>query len=411
MSTQHLWLFTMRFPHGTGEPFLENELEVLAQHYPRITVVPLFAEGVQRRVPSNVEVRPLVKQPYAAAGAATMLRHWRTYQQAARSVRRTAPDRATLNAQWPALRSRLRQALHRALAVAPVLFKAHGPEETTLYSYWTSDWATVLGMVQAMDPRVRFVSRMHGFDLYAERAAGGWPAFQAFHLERVERVFVASQAGLDDLVRRYPEARDRFELAHLGTVDHGPGPWSPSDTLRLVSCSNLVPLKRVLLLAEALRHVQVPVRWTHFGDGPERSPLEAALSALPRHVQAELRGAVPNADLLGWYRSTPVDLFVHLSASEGGVPVSMQEAASFGVPLLATAAGGAPELVGPGTGELLPLDVDARTVAAAIDRMAHGVCRDAGFREGVRAAWSAGFRATVNHARFIGRMEGALHPR
>ncbi len=410
MSTKHLWLFTMRFPFGTGEPFLEAELPVLAEHYARITIVPLFAEGAPRAVPAHVRVRPLVKEPYRGAPPATMLRHWRVYQQAARAVRTSAPGRAMLNQQWPTLRSQLRQALHRALVIAPELFKEHGPEETSLYSYWTADWATALGLVQVLDPRVRFVTRMHGFDLYAERAPGGWPAFQAFHVARAARLFVASDAGLKDLQRRYPQQRDRFERAHLGTADHGPGPWTPGAMLRIASCSNLVPLKRVELLAEALALARMPVRWTHFGDGPGRAALEERVRMLPAHVQVDLRGNVPNEALMTWYRQEPVDLFVHLSASEGGVPVALQEAASFGVPLLATEAGGSPELVGPRTGELLPLDVDAAAVATALERMAHGVCRDAVFREGVRAAWGEGFRAAVNHARFVDRMEAALHP-
>lgn len=410
MSARHLWLFTMRFPYGTGEPFLENELPLLARHYGQVTIVPLFTEGALRTVPSNVTVRPLVKRPFHSANPATMLRHWRVYQQAARMVRAGAPDRAALNAQWPTLRSQLRQALNRALVVVPELFKGHGPDSTSIYSYWSADWATALGLAKALDPRIRFVSRMHGFDLYAERAKGGWPAFQSFHVERAARVFVASQAGLDDLLRRYPRHRDRFELAHLGTADHGPAPWSPSVELRLVSCGHLVPLKRVDLLFRALMGVKRPVHWTHFGDGPERDRLEVLLGSLPATVRVDLRGNVPNAALIAWYRTTPVDLFVHLSESEGGVPVALQEAASFGIPLLATAAGGTPELVGPRTGELLPVDVEAATVAAAIDRLADGPCGDAAFRNGVRRAWSEGFRAEVNHARFIARMEQVLHP-
>lgn len=410
MSTEHLWLFTMRFPYGTGEPFLENELPLLAKRFKQITIVPLFAEGALRGVPPNVAVRPLVKRPFKAADPVTMLRHWRVYQQAARMVRAGAPDRGTLHAQWATLRSQLRQALHRALVVLPELYREHGPAETSLYSYWTADWATALGLMQGMDPRVRFVSRMHGFDLYAERARGGWPAFQAFHVARAARIFVASQAGLDDLMRRYPHQRERFELAHLGTDDHGPAPWSSTGPLRIVSCGHLVPLKRVDLLARALMLVKRPVHWTHFGDGPERGPLEAMLRSMPAKVRVDLRGNVPNAALIAWYRSTPVDLFVHLSESEGGVPVALQEAASFGIPLLATAAGGAPELVGPRTGELLPVHVEVAAVAAAIERMADGACRDAAFRNGVRSAWGEGFRAEVNHARFLTRMEQVLHP-
>ncbi len=409
MSTQQLWLFTMRFPYGTGEAFLENELPVLAKHYAKVVVVPLFAEGALRSVPPNVEVRTLVAKPYRSAGPVLMLKHWRAYRQAAAMVRASAPNKQVLRARWSTVRSQLRQALNRAVVVAPHLFRDTSPEHTTLYSYWTADWATVLGLLKVLDPRVRFVSRMHGFDLYADRAPQGWPVFQSFHVAQAERIFVASKAGAEDLERRYPAQRTRFEVAHLGTHDHGAAPWSTAEELRLVSCSNLVPLKRVDLLVEALMEVDRPVHWTHFGDGPERERLLEMSKALPPNVRVDWKGAVPNAELIACYRRTPVDLFVHLSESEGGVPVSLQEAASFGIPLLATAAGGAPELVGPRCGELLPVAVKAQEVAAAIDRMAEGPCRDAAFRSGVREVWRSGFQAEVNYARFHARMEEVLH--
>lgn len=410
MSTQQLWLFTMRFPYGTGEAFLENELPVLAKHYAKVVVVPLFAEGALRSVSANVEVRTLVAKPYRSAGPVLMLKHWRAYRQVAAVVRASAPNKQVLRERWSTVRSQLRQALNRAVVVAPHLFREASPEHTTLYSYWTADWATVLGLLKVLDPRVRFVSRMHGFDLYADRAPQGWPVFQSFHVAQAERIFVASNAAAEDLMRRYPAQRVRFEVAHLGTRDHGAAPWSPAEELRLVSCSNLVPLKRVDLLVEALKWVKRPVQWTHFGDGPERERLEELAKALPTNVRVDWKGAVPNAELISWYTRTPVDLFVHLSESEGGVPVSMQEAASFGIPLLATAAGGIPELLGPASGELLPVDATASDVASAIGRMADGMCRDAAFRSGVREAWRAGFQAELNYTRFLVRMEQVLHP-
>jgi len=405
MSTRHLWLFTMRFPYGTGEAFLENELPVLAKHYAKVVVVPLFAEGALRAVPANVEVRNLVAKPYRSAGPVLMLKHWRAYRKASAVVRASAPNKQVLRERWSTVRSQLRQALNRAVVVAPQLFREASPEHTTLYSYWSADWATVLGLLKVLDPRVRFVSRMHGFDLYADRAPQGWPVFQAFHVAQAERIFVASQAGAEDLISRYPAQRDRFEVAHLGTHDHGAAPWEPAEELRMVSCSNMVPLKRVDLLVEALRYVERPVQWTHFGDGPELERLRSLAQELPANIRVDWRGAVPNAELIAWYQAHPVDLFVHLSVSEGGVPVALQEAASFGIPLLATAAGGVPELVDERTGTLLPLDVEARTVAESMVRTAEGQGRSATFREGVRETWCERFLADRNYERFQQRIE------
>lgn len=405
---QELWLFTMRFPFGNGETFLENELPVLCKQFERVVLIPLFAEGEARPLPANASVNAVLKEPYRTAGPLTMLRHWAPWKELVHSIRSSAPSVDVFRTQWPTLRSRCRQNLQRAVSARRTLSSSYDPQRVILYSYWTADWATVLGLWRSMDPRVRFVSRMHGFDLYVERHAHNWPPFRAYHLAHTERVLVASQAGLDHLVHHFPQHRSHFELAHLGTHDHGAGPWSPNEELRLVSCANLVPLKRVHLIAEALRHVSTPVRWTHFGDGTERERLEALVAQLPRHIHVELKGQCPNMEVITWYKEHAADLFVHASASEGGVPVALQEAASFGIPLLAADAGGVREIVNERTGTLISPDPDPASLAGYIQQHSTSTHATTMFRHGVRQFWSERFNAEDVYARFCERLRAVL---
>ena len=404
---KELWLFTARFPHGTGEPFLENELPVLARRFRRIVIVPQLADVQgERPLPANVVVHPAMPDPMARMAPLDLLRYARVWRRALDLVRGSVPEQGVWRSQGATVRARLRQSLRRALHYRSTLFADFDPDRVLLYSYWTSDQATALAFLQMLDPRVHFVSRMHGFDLFAERSPDGWPPMRELHLTTVERVFVVSQAGLDYLRGHYPTHADKFELARLGTRDNGAGPWSPSDVLRIVSCSNLVPLKRVDLLLRALMQVGRPVQWTHFGGGPEIDGLIAMAAALPEHVRAGLMGPCPNSEVIAWYREHPVDLFVHLSASEGGVPVALQEAASFGIPLLAVDAGGVREIVGPLTGTLLSADPTPEAIAAALDAHRNGPHDTMAFRDQVRTVWSAGFRAEVNFGHFCDRLLG-----
>ena len=66
-------------------------------------------------------------------------------------------------------------------------------------------------------------------------------------------------------------------------------------------------------------------------------------------------GHYPNEELLRYYGSNHVDLFINTSSTEG-VPVSIMEAQSFGIPVIATDTGGVKEVVTEGTGSLLPVD-------------------------------------------------------
>ncbi|MBV6403741.1 MAG: glycosyltransferase [Flavobacteriales bacterium] len=404
---KELWLFTTRFPYGQGEPFLENELPFLAERFERIRLIPLVHDQGIRVLPPNVEVVEPPADPYAVAPPLRMLAYARTWWRMRRVVRTSAPDAAVRRRLWSDVRAAMRQALERMHRYRTGLFRDYDPRRVLLYSYWMADHATALALLHLNDPRIGFVGRMHGFDLYAHRWPGDWPPFQALQMAHVQRLFLVSQAGLDDIKARHPAQAARCELARLGTHDHGPGPWSPAEVLRIVSASHLVPIKRVALLVDALRLVRRPVRWTHFGDGPERAAVEAAVATLPPHVHAELPGNIANQDLLAWYRSTPVDLFVHLSSTEGGVPVALQEAASFGIPLLAADAGGVREIVGPATGTLLPHRPEAAAIARQLDGFADGPQHSGTFRAGVRAAWAAGFKAEVNFGHFCDRLLGA----
>jgi glycosyltransferase involved in cell wall biosynthesis len=295
----------------------------------------------------------------------------------------------------------VRQAMYRERVLTARMASAYDPERVVLYSYWTSDWATVLGLWKLADPEVRFTTRMMGFDMFDHRAADNWQMLQAFHVQQVQHVFVIAQAGLTHMRTRFPQHSAKFSISYLATNDHGIGPWAPAGTLRIASCANLVGLKRVHLLAEALAHIHTPVHWTHFGDGVERERIEALVRKLPANVSVELKGSRPNAEILAWYKSHAVDVFVHTSETEGGAPVALQEAASFGIPLLGAEAGGVGEIVTPSTGELLPHALSATILAEKLRAFTSSRWYHANTRVEVRAFWQAHFHAEDVHGRLL----------
>lgn len=401
---KELWLFTDTYPYGIAEAFLENELPVLCKNFERVRVFPMFANGSARNMPSNAEVTVLFADPFASAPMSQLLKQPREVFALLASLPHDAPNWNVFRKQWPYARSRMAQVILRTAIMERDLMPQFDPEEVMTYSFWSKDWVTSLAMLHGRYPRFRYVSRMHGYDLYETRNDRGWLPFRRYEMAAVDHVFCASQAGLDHMLQRYPKDAARFELAHLGTRDHGAGPWSPAPILRITSCARAIPLKRIDLLIDALALLQRPVQWIHFGGGPELERLRLRARSLPAHIQAELLGATANADILKHYATTPVDLAVHLSNSEGGVVVALQEAASFGIPLLAADAGGVRELVGTRTGILLPLDVEARTVAEHLDSITSGPLYTEAFRAGVRAYWSQHFKAEVTYAHFCTRL-------
>ena len=251
---KELWLFTIRYPFGNGESFLENELPIIARGFSKVLVFPLMPEGPQRAVPDNVVIIQLFgEDAFRAASPIQVLSDLRNWNAVMRISKASAPSAGIFSRQRRNLMSRLRQAMYRERVLSARMASSYDPARVKLYSYWTSDWATVLGLWKMHDPQVTFVSRMMGFDMFDHRAPDGWQLLQAFHVQQVEHVHVIAKAGLDHMRARFPEAAEKFGISYLATVDHGAGPWAPAEELRIASCANLIPLKRVHVIAEALK--------------------------------------------------------------------------------------------------------------------------------------------------------------
>lgn len=401
---KELWLFTMHYPFGVREAFLENEMPVLCKRFDRVLVFPENRNGTQRTMPPNAELQLLLEEPYSSATPFQLMRAAPSVLRLVRSLWRDSPSLTVLRKQWPALRSSIAQFVRRADALQATHLPRYDPEHVRAYAYWTHNWATVLGLVQDRSPQFRFISRAHGFDVFDRENENGWIPFRSYHLDHVSRIYSASESSQAYLQQRFPSKAGIIDVARLGSTDHGLGPHDMSGPLKVVSCSFLIPLKRVLRLVEALALVARPVEWTHFGGGVEEAQVRTAASRLPGHIKVDLRGMTTNDQIIAWYRAHPVDVFVHMSRSEGGVPMALQEAASFGIPLVAADAGGVREIVGPGTGILLGPDPSPKEIARVLEEFRSGPMSAVGFREGARAIWKKGFEANAVYERFVDRL-------
>lgn len=403
-SEQELWLFTQSFPCGHGETFLENELPVLAARFKKVRCFPMHSVPGIRPLPPNVQVERLLPDPYARATPGQLLRQARAVCRLVGSLWQDM-GMAMFSKHWRGeLQSTLRGHIHRLGMLEQHLLPMYQADRVVLYSYWTHEWATLLALLKAKQPDVRFISRAHGFDLYEHRHKMGAIPFRTLQLHAVEKVFCVSQAGLDHMLASHPGNASKFELSRLGTRDQGRSQLSVSGTLQLASCAYVAPVKRVPMIARALALVNKPVCWTHFGDGPDMPLLRELAAQLPAHVTVDLKGAADNSTIMRWYRENPVDLFVLTSELEGGVAVALQEAASFGIPLIATDSGGVRDIMNERTGILLAKEASADELAKVIDGFRQSPMATAEFRAGVRAFWEENFRAEVTFNRFCDRL-------
>jgi glycosyltransferase involved in cell wall biosynthesis len=267
------------------------------------------------------------------------------------------------------------------------------------YSYWNDEWALALALLKREGKIDRFYTRVHGYDLFEERSPLGKIPFREFVLSQVERVYCVSNAGDKYLKEKYPKYSTKYHVFTLGVFDNGFGLVSQNSPYTVISVSNVIPLKRVHLIAEILGASGLNFRWIHFGAGSELENVKLLAKRFP-NIIAEFPGHVANHEIIKFYQSNAVSVFLHMSESEGGVPVSIQEAVSFGIPVLASDAGGVAEIVSSVTGELLPLDINIPQAVISLHRILDTYSFNHDKRLRIRREWSENFDAKRKFASF-----------
>jgi glycosyltransferase involved in cell wall biosynthesis len=389
---KELWLFTRQFPEGRGEAFLESALPVWCSMFERVRIFPMFRGPGGVTLPAGVEVCHLWDDMHRTVPP---LRTLAALPQVLRTmVDRGGTWRMDLSTAQEAF-SHARQLRFRSDRVERFM-AGHDLDRIALLSVWMEDWVSVLGGVRVGGRAIPFSTMAHGWDLYAHRRPSGSIAYRAAQLEQVAQVLCISEHGASYLRQHHPRHAHKVRVGHLGTTDHGLAPWAPARELRLLSSAYLRPPKRMDRLIEALHLIDRPVHWVHYGDGPDLASLQERARELPLHVRVDWRGAVANDQVIDHFRREPVDLFVLFSDDEG-VPVSLMEATSFGVPVVANDVGGVREVVSPRSGLLVPCGTAPHELAAAIVHAADRFTADPSFRVDARRYWEAHFSASLNY--------------
>ena len=306
---------------------------------------------------------------------------------------------------------RLARALVAERWMRRYLVSAGDRRPDVVYSWWS--FAEAYGFARALvGTGIPLVTRMHGYDLFADQEAIGFVPFQRQLLERATCAASASQAGSAYLKGRYPDLSGIITTSYLGTEDpRALNEPSTDGVLRIATCSSITPVKRVDLLARSLSHMSIAsadleFHWTHIGSGPLTDDLKALIEILPGLAgRYTLTGQLPPPRVKQWFRDNDVDLFVNTSFSEG-LPVSLMEAASFGIPMMATMVGGNPEIVSDANGVLLERDPCPKSIAEAISAFARLTSEErAAKRAASRATFERDFDAEVNYRRFFALLE------
>ena len=293
---------------------------------------------------------------------------------------------------------------------------------TTAYFYWGDKSALIVPFLKKRLQKIvgkrnakgdnckvpPFVVRFHGSDVFEE--AKGFLPFREMLYKDVDYAITASKYGEEYIRTRYTNQPAHLETFYLGSFDHNrdfPNLFPYNDVLHpnvkpasenepngpeafnILSCSNAVAVKRLEIMASAMLFLEHDkelkgileennishICWTHLGGGPLLEPIKQLIlensgsDEACNYVAYQFKGHLPHNEIIDYYQSHYIDLYLLTSRSEA-VPIAIMEALSFGTPVIATDVGGVSEIISPEPQtpycKLLPKDINGEDLANAI---------------------------------------------
>jgi L-malate glycosyltransferase len=219
--------------------------------------------------------------------------------------------------------------------------------------------------------KIKVITTLHGTDITLVGRDESYLPITKFGIEVSDSVTAVSEWLRNETARNFatdkaidviPNFVDphRFKRHHDGPFAHM---FGPKGEKLITHVSNFRPVKRIMDVVEVFEKVSkvIPARLMMVGDGPDRSKAEAWCREHRLRDRVFFLGNVPNLEeVVG-----SSDLFLLPSESESFGMAALEALASE-VPVIATCAGGLPEVVTDGeTGYLLPIgDVEGMAKAA-----------------------------------------------
>jgi glycosyltransferase involved in cell wall biosynthesis len=370
-----LLLFTQSYPFSCSQEdtFLKYEVVSSSKAFDKIIIIPSKTEGTLDSLPHNVEyntdfshvIHRMYKKRFTYALYSLFKKgFWIDFLKHIRVIFRGNALKRLL--EFTSLSICTRSWLKKFFANNQH-FKSC---DTILYTYWLTGMTHGINQSKSFIENAITISRAHGIDLYWDRwnpeYQPGWTSV----FKNLDALYCISQHGKNYIEKKTHSKANFIHTSRLGVnIDTQNNllkePYN--NKIKVASCSSLSSVKRVDLIYDSLLYASkhIEIEWHHFGDGDEFKNLKKRVKATNENLTVNLHGFLNNCDLLEHYRNNFFDLFINLSSSEG-LPVSLMEAMSFGMPAIVTSTGGMPELVSNKCGYVVSRNPSIEEVAEVI---------------------------------------------
>ena len=365
-------LITSHFPYIGGEQFLETEIK----YYKDIEVIilPLKKNSKRRDLPKNITVDDYI--------AENILKKSKFYY-LLKSLKDRVFYKELASERWIPIKKLkiFLSSIYSYEMYKEILnnyfSKFDDLDKVLVYTYWNNGVTYALQTLK-IKYGYKLVSRIHRGDLYRERKPYNYMPLKKHFTTNIEKIFTITESANSYLKNTYGFSEDILQLSRLGVENKGiVTKCSKENTLYLVSCSFLTEVKQVHKIIESLELIarkrkDIFFNWTHIGSGKLYNKLVSyAKKKLDniKNVSYNFVGEFENYKVYEFYKNNPVDLFINVSESEG-VPVSIMEAMSCHIPIIAPDIGGIKEMVIDGyNGILLKANFEIKDIVSALNNI------------------------------------------
>lgn len=227
-----------------------------------------------------------------------------------------------------------------------------------LYSFWLTRGAYIISKFSHEKNVEKSISRAHGYDLYMNRSSTGYLPFRNFIGNNIDEISFISEQGKRYYAEQYSNTSALKTVHRLGTYNPGVRKIiNKKNYVDIVSCSYITEIKRIDLIIELLTELSIPYKWTHIGSGDMETEIKQLAHKKLNNDNYVFLGNIDNKEILQTLINIDADFLLNLSDSEG-IPVSIMEALSIGVPCIARNVGGISEIVNDDIGLLLPINFE-----------------------------------------------------
>lgn len=415
MQMKTLVLITSQFPFGTSESFVTTELPFLTGSFDKTIII---AQNTSSEIKRDISESIVVLRYNPSTSARGFLNIPVLFILNSNEIismlkdeiefRLSIKDKLTIR-NFFYLFKKIIKAFQLRDFIISKLSENNINESVVFYSYWLKTGAHAISLLNYRNSIK--IARGHGSDIYEEKTEAGYLPLLKFTARKLDAIFFISKQGKEYFEQKTKVECPGFLLSYLGVEKPvlKEAKTTKTDKFVIVSCSNILALKRIDLIIDALEITNTgkDLLWIHFGDGALKFELEKYAEKKLGKIGNKLyrfMGHYPHEELIKYYANNYVDLFLNTSSTEG-VPVSIMEAQSFSIPVIATDIGGVKEVVAEGTGLLLPVDFRPTDLASAIQHYAALSTEETDtIRMNAYMNWTINFNAAINYNEFIMRV-------